>query len=88
MAQKVGMVVPALFQRQTAARSELRKSAWLLAVSAIMPLAALPVDAVAQTQITAAAPNSCAPTPNNRAYAQSFATMTRVEPGAGRVAST
>lgn len=88
MAQKIGMVVPAFFQRQTAARSELRKSAWLLAVSAIMPLAALPVDAVAQTEITAAAPNSCDPGQNNRPYALSFATMTRVEPGAGREAST
>lgn len=82
------MVVPALFPRRTASRSELRKSAWLLAVSAIMPISALPVAALAQTQITAAAPNSCATAPNNRPYALAFATMTRVEPGAGRLSST
>ncbi len=82
------MVMAPLFRRALAQQCVLRNAMLPIAVASAVTLSALPNAALAQTHITAPAAEACVPVPINRAFAVSFANVTRVEPGAGPMIPT
>ena len=82
------MFVASFIRRALAHQNVLRGAMLPLAIASAVALSAFPSAAIAQTQITAAASETCASLQNNMRYPVAFASATRLEPGAGPLAST